>query len=35
MNARMIQGVFDDCQDISRFNRYGKKFSPERKVEKH
>ncbi len=26
MNSRMIQGVFDDKEDVARFDRYGKKF---------
>ncbi len=29
MNARFIQGVFDDKADRARFNRYGKVFDPE------
>ena len=29
MNARMIQGVFDDKSAPDRFHRYGKTFSPE------
>lgn len=33
MNSRMIQGVFDDRQDASRFNRYGKQFDPDRNTE--
>lgn len=30
MNARFIQGVFDDRADPSRFDRFGRKFDPER-----
>ena len=33
MNMRMIQGVFDDKEDVSRFNRYGKTFCPEQNTE--
>lgn len=29
MNARMIQGVFDDKADAGRFNRFGKIFDPD------
>ncbi len=29
MNSRMIQGIFDDKQDVGRFNRYGKQFDAE------
>lgn len=29
MNSRMIQGIFDDKQDVSRFNRFGKDFNPD------
>lgn len=29
MNARFIQGVFDDKIDPTRFNRFGKQFDPE------
>ncbi len=29
MNSRMIQGVFDDKEDVARFDRYGKKFDPD------
>lgn len=33
MNARFIQGVFDDAQDRSRFNRFGRQFDPERNTD--
>ena len=33
MNARMIQGVFDDKQDVKRFDRFGKLFSPEQNTD--
>lgn len=29
MNARFIQGVFDDAEDRARFNRFGRTFDPE------
>lgn len=29
MNARFIQGVFDDKADRARYNRFGRKFDPE------
>jgi hypothetical protein len=29
MNARFIQGIFDDRVDPERFNRFGRKFDPE------
>lgn len=29
MNARFIQGVFDDKQDVARFHRYGRTFDPD------
>lgn len=29
MNARFIQGIFDDKADIKRFHRFGHKFEPE------
>lgn len=28
MNARFIQGIFDDKEDVSRFNRFGRMFDP-------
>lgn len=33
MNARFIQGIFDDREDRSRFNRFGREFDPERNAE--
>lgn len=33
MNSRMIQGVFDDRQEPSRFHRYGKQFNPDRNTD--
>ncbi len=33
MNSRMIQGVFDDKEDVSRFNRYGKMFDPDKNTD--
>lgn len=30
MNARFIQGVFDDKMEPERFNRFGKNLKPER-----
>ena len=33
MNARFIQGVFDDKQDVSRFNRFGRIFDPEKNTD--
>ncbi|MBB6637312.1 hypothetical protein [Cohnella thailandensis] len=30
MNARFIQGIFDDKADRERYNRFGKEFDPER-----
>ncbi|TDF98674.1 hypothetical protein [Paenibacillus piri] len=30
MNARFIQGIFDDKADCSRYNRFGRSFDPER-----
>lgn len=32
MNARFIQGIFDDKADRSRFHRFGKTFDPEQNV---
>lgn len=32
-NARFIQGVFDDKENASRFNRYGKLFDPEKNTD--
>ena len=29
MNARFIQGIFDDKADASRFERFGRHFDPE------
>lgn len=29
MNARFIQGIFDDAADASRFHRFGRRFDPE------
>ncbi len=28
MNARFIQGIFDEKNDVNRFNRFGRKFDP-------
>ena len=33
MNARMIQGVFDDAADAARFNRFGRVFDPEKNTD--
>ena len=33
MNARMIQGVFDDKAEPERFQRFGKHFSPEQNTD--
>ncbi len=33
MNARFIQGVFDDRADAARFNRFGRTFDPERNTD--
>lgn len=33
MNARFIQGIFDDAADRQRFNRFGKQFGPEKNTE--
>lgn len=33
MNARFIQGIFDDKEDVSRFNRFGRKFDPEKNTD--
>ncbi len=33
MNARFIQGIFDDRADPSRFNRFGRKFDPEQQTD--
>lgn len=33
MNARFIQGIFDDKQDLSRFHRFGKQFNAEKNTE--
>ena len=33
MNARFIQGIFDDQQDPSRFNRFGMTFDPEKNTD--
>ena len=33
MNARFIQGVFDDAKDPARFNRFGREFDPEKNTD--
>lgn len=33
MNARFIQGVFDDAQDAARFHRFGREFDPEKNTD--
>jgi hypothetical protein len=33
MNIRMIQGMFDDKIDVKRFNRFGRKFDPEKNTD--
>lgn len=33
MNARFIQGIFDDKEDIERYNRYGKVFDPNKNTD--
>ncbi len=33
MNARFIQGVFDDKENPERFNRFGKKFNPDEQTD--
>jgi hypothetical protein len=33
MNARFIQGIFDDQHDRTRFHRFGKEFDPERNTD--
>lgn len=33
MNARFIQGIFDDRKDPSRFNRFGMTFDPEKNTD--
>lgn len=33
MNARFIQGVFDDSMDASRFNRFGRQFEPDKNTD--
>ncbi|WP_240419228.1 hypothetical protein [Paenibacillus periandrae] len=33
MNARFIQGIFDDKADRSRYNRFGREFNPERNTD--
>lgn len=33
MNARFIQGIFDDKEDVSRYNRFGKEFDAERNTD--
>ncbi len=33
MNARFIQGIFDDKTDSSRFDRFGKKFDPDKNTD--
>ena len=33
MNQRMIQGVFDDAEDVKRFNRFGRTFDAEKNTE--
>lgn len=33
MNARMIQGIFDEKEDVKRFDRYGKHFSPDQNTD--
>jgi hypothetical protein len=33
MNARFIQGIFDDKADCSRYKRFGRQFDPERNTD--
>ena len=33
MNARFIQGIFDDKNDRERYNRWGRKFSPDKNTD--
>ncbi|MFB5675099.1 hypothetical protein ACE3NQ_11835 [Paenibacillus terreus] len=33
MNARFIQGIFDDSEDPGRFHRFGRTFDPERNTD--
>ena len=33
MNARFIQGVFDDRKDVSRFHRFGRTFDPDQNTD--
>lgn len=33
MNARMIQGIFDDKEDVARFDRYHKCFDPQKNTD--
>ena len=33
MNARFIQGVFDDAADVSRFQRFARQFDPDRNTD--
>ena len=33
MNARFIQGIFDDKADRSRFNRFGREFDPDKNTD--
>lgn len=33
MNMRMIQGIFDDKTDVSRFNRFGKSFDADKNTD--
>jgi len=33
MNARFIQGIFDDSEEPGRFNRFGQTFDPERNTD--
>ena len=33
MNMRMIQGIFDDKGDVSRFHRFGQRFDPEQNTQ--
>ncbi len=33
MNARFIQGIFDDKEDSERFNRFGRIFNPDQNTD--
>ena len=33
MNARFIQGIFDDKADAQRYNRFGRVFNPEKNTD--